>query len=112
MTLKEKLDARVKEGSPEELKEEIEELFLKAHPEVLKRGLNIVIYYGKPTQTFIGMQEGICYFLENASKGQRFKKNYDENTVKEVIPLMKKEGIEVKDQEYCGRVWMSYVPLG
>lgn len=104
MTLREQLDARVKKESAEALKEEIKELFLKADVRDLKRGLTIKIFYNS--------QKEIYYIInESGYTGKDFKRVYDKNMLKDVIPLMKKEGIEVTGDVDKGEVYMRYVPL-
>lgn len=103
MTLREQLDARVKKESAEALKEEIKELFLKADLQDLKRGLTIEIFSNTP--------DNIFYIIGGSGyTGKPFNQKYDRNTLKDVIPLMEKEGIEVTGDVEKRSVYMRYAP--
>lgn len=99
MTLKEQLDAKVKRDSAEALKNEIAELFLNAPLKALKKGMTIEIFYNTPDTIF--------YIIGGGYMGSAFEGIYDESNLRDAIPLIRKEGIEVND-EVKDHIYMTY----
>lgn len=91
MTLREKLDNKVKKAEVERFFKEIEEIFLKFDVEELSRGVTIKIFSDDSKDIF---------YQKNSSEEENitriFCEKYKIETFEKMIPLLVKNGLEVE----------------
>lgn len=89
MTLREKLDLKIKKESRKALYKEIEEIFLQASLEELLNGMTIEVFSNDSNELF--------YKKSSEEKViKAFRREYKLKTFEEVVQNLKKEGLEVE----------------
>lgn len=89
MTLREKLDLKIKRESRKALYKEIEEIFLQASLEELLNGMTVEVFSKDSDELF---------YKKNSEEKviKTFRGEYKPKTVEEVVRILKKEGLEVE----------------
>ena len=88
MTLKEKLNEKIKQDSVQSLWNEVESIFLSADYATLQKGVSMQIFKNCDNSP-------LFYILGYGSTGTKFSSDYDLDTVERMIPICEENGIDV-----------------